>query len=57
MTSDFESVFAPPDNPLPAPRVTTGIFLSEQKANAFEISSVVRAKSTAAAGEYEAKGA
>ena len=40
-----------------SPRVTTGIFLLEQKARANEISSVLRANKTAAAGADGANGA
>ena len=57
ITSDSESALAPPDKPLPAPRVTTGILCSEQKASALEISSVVRASRTALAGADGANGA
>ncbi len=57
MTRESEFALAPPDRPLPAPRVTTGIFLSEQKAKALEISSVDRANKTALAGEEGANGA
>ena len=57
ITSESASALAPPDSPLPAPRVTTGILCSEQKAKALETSSVVLAKRTAFAGAKGAKGA
>ena len=50
MTNDSESALAPPDKPLPAPRVTTGMLRSEQNRRALEIWSVFRANKTAAAG-------
>ncbi len=49
--------FAPPDKPLPAPRVTTSILFSFAKANALEISVAFLASSTANGGALTANGA
>ena len=48
---------APPDKPLPAPRVTTGILFSLAYFKAMEISLALRASKTANGGELVAKGA
>ena len=57
MTSEPAVEFAPPESPLPAPRVTTGIEFSFAYFNAIEISDALRASRTAKGAAADANGA
>ena len=57
MTSESAVEFAPPESPLPAPRVTTGIEFSLAYFSAIEISAALRANKTAKGAAADANGA
>ena len=57
MTSEPAVEFAPPESPLPAPRVTTGIEFSFAYFTAIEISAALCASKTANGAAADANGA
>jgi hypothetical protein len=57
MTSESAVEFAPPESPLPAPRVTTGIEFSLAYFSAIEISAALCASKTANGAAADANGA